>query len=118
MKYQSIREEVLETVVKATEVDLIRLSAGNVSARFEDDLVAITPSGVKYRGMTPEDISIVDLDGKLIDGLRPSSETPMHTAIYRSLPHVHSICHTHSPFAMTFAMLGEEIPLTSIRPLA
>ena len=101
MKYQNTREQVLETVVKATEVDLIRMSAGNISTRTDDGLVAITPSGVKYHGMTTDDISIVDLDGNLVEGLKPSSETPMHTAIYRSLSEVNSICHTHSTFAMT-----------------
>lgn len=114
MKYKAIREQLLDTVVKATDVDLIRLSAGNISTRTEDGLVAITPSGIKYRGITLEDMSIVDLDGKLIEGIRPSSETPMHTAIYRSLPNVNSICHTHSTFAITFAMLGEDIPMANL----
>lgn len=114
MKHQSIREELLGTVVKANEVDLIRLSAGNISTRIGKDLVAITPSGVKYHQMKLEDISIVDLDGNLIDGLTPSSEMPMHTAIYRNLAEVGGICHTHSSYAITFAMLGEEIPPVNI----
>lgn len=108
--YQSIREQLLETVIKANEVDLIRLSAGNISLRTGKDLIAITPSGVKYHQMKVEDISIVDVDGILVDGLTPSSETPMHTAIYRNLPEVGGICHTHSSYAITFTMLEEEIP--------
>ena len=114
MKHQSICEQLLDTVIKANEVNLIRLSAGNISIRIGKDLVAITPSGVKYDQMKVEDISIVDLDGKLMDGLTPSSETPMHTAIYRNLSEVGGICHTHSPHAITFAMLEEEIPPVNI----
>jgi len=117
MRYQSTREQLLEAVIKANEVDLIRLSAGNISTRTEDGLVAITASGVKYRNMTVEDISIVDLDGNLIEGLKPSSETPMHTVIYRNLPDVGSIYHTHSTFAITFAMLGDEIPMANLELL-
>jgi len=114
MKYQTTREQILDTVVKATEVDLIRMSAGNISTRTDDGMVAITPSGVKYRSMTIEDISIVDLEGNLVEGIKPSSETPMHTAIYRNLPEVGSICHTHSTFAITFAMIGEDIPMVNL----
>lgn len=114
MKYQTAREQVLETVVKANEVDLIRMSAGNISTRTEDGLVAITPGGVSYQNMKPEDISIVDLDGNFIEGLKPSSETPMHTAIYRQLPDIGGIMHTHSTYAITFAMLGENIPMGNL----
>ena len=111
MKYKSAREQIFETVMKANQVDLIRMSAGNISARIENGLIGITPGGIKYQNMKVEDISIVDLDGNLIDGLKPSSETPMHTAIYRHLPEVKSICHTHSTFAITFAMLRRDIPV-------
>ncbi len=114
MNFKLTREQLLDTVQKATEVDLIRMSAGNISTRTEDGLVAITPSGIKYHSMQAEDISIVDLEGNLIEGPKPSSETPMHTAIYRNLPDVGSICHTHSTFAITFAMLGDEIPIANL----
>lgn len=114
MKYQSVRTRIFDAVKKANEVDLIRMSAGNISTRTEDGLVAITPSGVKYDVMKPEDISIVDLEGNLVAGLKPSSETPMHTAIYRNMPDVGSICHTHSTYAITFAMLGDDIPMANL----
>jgi len=114
MNYQSTREQLLDTVTKANQVDLLRMSAGNISTRTDDGLVAITPSGIKYHSMTIEDISIVDLDGNLVKGLKPSSETPMHTAIYRNLPEVGSICHTHSTFAITFAMLGKAVPMANL----
>lgn len=114
MPYQDEREQLLKTVQQAYKVDLIRMSAGNISTRTANGLVAITPSGIKYRYMKAEDISIVDLEGNLVEGPKPSSETPMHTAIYRNVPRVESICHTHSIYGMVFAMLQEDIPLMNI----
>ena len=114
MNYQPTRQRLLDAVIKANEANLIRLSAGNISTRTEDGLVAITASGVAYRNMTIQDISIVDLDGKVIDGHKPSSELPMHNVIYNNFPDVGSIYHTHSPYAITFAMLGEEIPRANL----
>lgn len=114
MNNSSIREQLLNAVTKACEADLIRLSAGNISTRTDDGHIAITASGVEYRTMTLGDISIVDMDGALIDGGKPSSETPMHTVIYRNFPEVDSIYHTHSSFAITFAMLGEDIPRANL----
>ena len=114
MQFETIRTQVFETVLEANAAGLIRLSAGNISARFDENRVAITPSGIKYKRLQPEQISIVDLDGNHLDGPPASSETPMHTAIYRNLPQVQAICHTHSPFAISFAMLGEEVPLVNL----
>ena len=114
MNYQSTRERLLDAVVKANEANLVRLSAGNISTRTEDGLVAITASDVVYRHMTTKYISIVDLDGNVIDGYKPSSELPMHNVIYKNFPDVGSIFHTHSPYAITFAMLGEEIPRANL----
>lgn len=114
MNDATIRDLVYETVMEANQAGLIRLSAGNLSARIDENRVAITPSGVKYKRLHPEEISIVDLDGNLLDGLPASSETPMHTAIYRHLPEVQSICHTHSPYAISFAMLGQDVPLVNL----
>ena len=93
---------------------LIRLSAGNFSLRISDNLAAITPSGILYQSMGIDDISIVDLNGNPVAGPPPSSETPMHMAIYREISRASSICHTHSIYAMVCAMLGDEIPLMSI----
>jgi L-fuculose-phosphate aldolase len=113
-EYSSERSQLLEIIRNACEVDLLRISAGNVSTRTPDGLVLITPSGISYQNITEEDLSIVDLDGNLISGPLPSSENPMHTTIYREIPRAISICHTHSKFGMVFAMLGEDVPLMSI----
>ena len=114
MSYQEEQEQLLKIVQQAYKVDLIRMSAGNISTRTANGMVAITPSGIKYRYMKTEDISIVDLEGNLVEGPKPSSETPMHTAIYRNVPWAESICHTHSIYGMVFAMLQEDIPLMNV----
>jgi len=101
------------------DVGLIRLSAGNVSARDQDAHVAITPSGMLYSIMRPRDILIVDLNGQVTDGhLKPSSETPMHAAIYSKLPHVAAVVHTHPPYVMAFATTGVEIPVICLEILS
>jgi L-fuculose-phosphate aldolase len=115
MNYHPIQEQVYETILKLRDAGLTRLSAGNVSTRTDDGLVAITPSAVKYDVLSPADIAIVDLHGRIIQAVKkPSSETPMHTAILRNFPHIHAICHSHSPHAIAFAMLGEEVPAANI----
>jgi L-fuculose-phosphate aldolase len=111
MTYDEMRHAVYETTMKLYQRDLIRLSAGNISLHDGEGRVAITPSGLWYDKMTPQDIPIVDLQRNPIDGLRtPSSETPMHTAIYRAFPEIGGIVHTHSVNAIAFAMTGRELP--------
>lgn len=113
--YADTRQAVYQTVMEAVALNLIRASAGNVSVRTEDGHVAITPATIKYKDLKPEQIAIVDLNGVHIDGPnRSSSETPMHTSILRNCPHINAICHTHSVYGMTFAVLGEEIPMVNL----
>lgn len=81
---------------------------GNLSVR-RDDRIAITPTGVAYGRIEPADVSVVSLDGEHLDGLQPSSETPMHRAVYRAFD-AGAIAHTHSPWATTLAVLGEPLP--------
>lgn len=84
--------------------------SGNVSARWGDGLL-ITPSGLPYAAMTPADIVELDLAGKLRAGaLRPSSEWPFHSAIYRARPDAQGIVHTHSPMATALAAARKGIP--------
>jgi len=114
MPYQDEKEQLLKVVQQAYKVNLIRMSAGNISTRIANDMVAITPSGIEYWRMKAEDISIVDLEGNLVEGPKPSSETQMHTAIYRNVPRAESVCHTHSIYGMVFAMLQEDIPVMNV----
>ena len=106
MKYEKIRKQVIEAVFEAQEQGLIKGTSGNIAVRDDrDDVIAITPSGVPYKGMTEEDIAIVDLNGRWLEGRhRPSSEVPMHTAVYRARPDVRATVHTHAMFAVIMAM--------------
>ncbi len=115
MKYEKIRNEVLEAILEAVDSGLIKGTSGNISVRDEiEDVVAITPSGISYKTMKAEDIAIVDLDGKWIDGpYKPSSETPMHTAVLRARKDVRATVHTHGMFATIMAMDDEELRATT-----
>lgn len=90
---------------------LVPTTSGNVSARTPEGDVLITPSGLPYEDLEPEDVVLVALSGEVLDGtLEPSSEVPMHTGLYRSKPRVGAVVHTHSSYATTLACLGWEIP--------
>ena len=111
MKYENIRKQVLDAILEAVNQGLIKGTSGNIALRDdEDDVVAITPSGIPYETMKVEDIAIVDLDGKWLDGpFKPSSEVPMHTAVMRERPDVKATVHTHAMFATIMAMSGEDL---------
>lgn len=117
MKYERIRKIVLEAILEAVDKGLINGTSGNIALRDdEDDVIAITPSGIPYKGMKPEDIAIVDLNGKWLDGnYKPSSEVPMHTAVMRARPDVKATVHTHAMFATIMAM-GDNPELKPITP--
>lgn len=87
-------------------------SGGNISVRVPGtDHVCISPTGIPYDEMSPDDVPVMDITGNAVEGSRlPSSELPMHLAVYAARPDVHAIVHTHSPYATTFACLREEIP--------
>ena len=117
MKYERIRKIVLDAIQDAVAQGLIHGTSGNIALRDdEDDVVAITPSGIPYAGMTVEDIAIVDLNGTWLDGkYKPSSEVPMHTAVLRARPDIKATVHTHAMFATIMAM-GEDPVLRPITP--
>ena len=117
MKYENIRKQVLDAILDAVDQGLIKGTSGNIAMRDDvDDVVAITPSGIPYKGMKPEDIAIVDLNGKWLDGpYKPSSEVPMHTAVMRARPDVKATVHTHAMYATIMAM-GDDAELKPITP--
>ncbi|MFI6498852.1 class II aldolase/adducin family protein [Nonomuraea typhae] len=104
-----LREQMCAYGRQAVGLGLVIGSSGNLSAR-EGDLVAVTPSGVPLDRLTPEMCPIVDVDGYLVDGdLQPSSETPMHLAIYAATQ-ARAIVHTHSVFGTVVATTMTELP--------
>jgi L-fuculose-phosphate aldolase len=107
---QEVRAAVITAALRLLDAGLVRGTSGNVSAR-DGDLVAVTPTGVGYRRLDAASVPVVDLDGRVVDGrLAPSSELPLHLAVYRARPDVGAVVHTHSRFATTFAVLREELP--------
>ena len=104
------RQSIADLGVEMLKQDLTKGTGGNVSAR-SGDWVTINPSGVPYDEVTAETVPIVNIRGEQIAGeLKASTETPMHTEIYRQRDDVGGVVHTHSPYATTFASLNEPIP--------
>ena len=111
MKHQSLREEVARIARGMSVSSFVTGTSGNVSARTPEGDVLITPGGLDYTVLKPEDMVLIDLKGRVLEGsLEPSSETPMHTGIYRSRPEVGGIVHTHARYSTVLACLGREIP--------
>lgn len=112
MMLEKLREEVLDAALNLERYNLITLTGGNVSGRDpETGYIAVTPSGLEYEKLSPKDIVIVDIDNNKIDGeYKQSVDTEDLLYIYKHMPEVNGIIHTHSIFAQSFAILNEEIP--------
>jgi L-ribulose-5-phosphate 4-epimerase len=108
---EHLRQEVCEMNTQIAKLRLAMGTAGNVSGRDpESGLVVIKPSGVNYALLTPDKMVVVDLDGRLVEGdLEPSVDTETHLVVYRLRDDVGGITHTHSPYATSFAVLGQAI---------
>jgi len=115
---EELREEVWRMNLELPKWGLVTMTSGNVSGRdFKTDLVVIKPSGMSYDSMRPEDMVIVDLDGNVVEGKwKPSVDTENHLYLYRHKKEIGGVVHTHSPYATSFAALGQPIPpcLTAI----
>lgn len=109
---EQLKKQVLEANLLLPKYGLVTFTWGNVSGiDRESGLVVIKPSGVPYEGMTEEDMVVVDLDGKRVEGKwKPSSDTPTHVELYKDFPALGGIVHTHSRWATTFAQAGLDIP--------
>ena len=111
------REEVCRLHAALVDNGLVAWTSGNVSARGPRtggeaaDLVVIKPSGIAYADLTPESMVVCDLGGARVDGVYlPSSDTSAHCYVYRHMPGVGGVVHTHSGYATAWAALGEAIP--------
>jgi L-ribulose-5-phosphate 4-epimerase len=112
MLLPALREEVCALHAELPKNNLVAWTSGNVSARDpETNLVVIKPSGVKFPDLTPESMVVVDVEGNVVEGnYKPSSDTASHCYIYRHMPQIKGVVHTHSRYATAFAVLGREIP--------
>jgi L-ribulose-5-phosphate 4-epimerase len=106
------REEVTRLHAALVENGLVAWTSGNVSARVPGtDLMVIKPSGIGYADLTPGSMVLCDLDGNAVeDGYSPSSDTATHAYVYRHMPEVGGVVHTHSSYATAWAARGEAIP--------
>jgi L-ribulose-5-phosphate 4-epimerase len=107
-----LRAVVASLHAELTRYRLVAWTAGNVSARVPgQDLMVIKPSGVLYEDLTPDNMIVCDLSGAVVEGdLSPSSDTAAHAYVYRAMPEVGGVVHTHSGYATAWAARGEAIP--------
>ncbi len=109
---EQLKQQVLEANLLLPKHGLVTFTWGNVSGiDRQQGLVVIKPSGVSYDGMSVEDMVVLDLEGRLVEGKwKPSSDTPTHLALYRAFSALGGIVHTHSRWATSFAQAGRGIP--------
>ena len=106
-----LKKIVCRQNIRLKEHNLVILTEGNVSQITEDrKYIVIKPSGVPYEKLQPEDMVVVDAEGRVIEGsFKPSVDTPIHLEIYKRFPAISGIAHSHSPYATIFAQAKKEI---------
>jgi L-ribulose-5-phosphate 4-epimerase len=109
---EELREIVCALHAELPKNNLVAWTSGNISARDpKSGLVVIKPSGVKFADLTPQSLVVVDVEGRVVEGdYKASSDTASHCYIYRHMPGINGIAHTHSRYATAFAALGRGIP--------
>ena len=109
---EHLKEQVCKANLELPRYGLVTFTWGNVSAIDRaSGLVVIKPSGVEYDEMTADDMVVVDLDGKVVEGrYKPSSDTPTHLVLYKAFSNIGGIVHTHSRWATAWAQAGRGIP--------
>ena len=109
---QKLKQQVFEANMDLPRYGLVTFTWGNVSAiDREKGLFVIKPSGIAYDRLTPEDMVVVDLNGKKVEGnYNPSSDTATHVELYKAFPEIGGIVHTHSSYATSWAQAGRDIP--------
>jgi L-ribulose-5-phosphate 4-epimerase len=112
MSYPNLRADLVAQHDTLVRYNLVVWTGGNVSARVPgEDRFLIKPSGVEYDHLTAADMVLCDLEGNVVEGARaPSSDTAAHAYVYRNMPHVGGVVHTHSTYATAWAARAEAIP--------
>lgn len=112
MSYTELKREVFEANMELNRRNLVVYTWGNVSQIDRSKgVIAIKPSGVAYEVMTVDDIVVVDLENKIVEGkMRPSSDTKTHTHLYRHFETIGGVTHTHSTYATAWAQTQQAIP--------
>jgi L-ribulose-5-phosphate 4-epimerase len=107
--YLNEKEEVIKAGMRLDRYGLIALSGGNVSCKVDEDRVLVTPSGMIYEDLVVDDIILMDLSGKIIEGNRKASvDTKALLYIYNNMPEVKAVIHTHQPYATALGLVQDE----------
>ena len=108
---EELKQQVYEANMRLPKLELVTFTWGNVSGiDREKGLFVIKPSGVEYEKLSPADMVVVDLDGKVVEGdLNPSSDTMTHAVLYKAFSNIGGIVHAHSPWAVSFAQAGVDL---------
>lgn len=107
--YKKEKEEIIKAGMKLDRYGLIALSGGNVSCKVDEDRVLVTPSGMIYEDLVTDDIILMDLSGKIIEGNRKASvDTKALLYIYNNMPEVKAVIHTHQPYATALGLVQDE----------
>ena len=116
MDAASLKHEAWHWAMTLWHDRLNAASSGNFSLRA-GNVVAVTPSGVRYDELTEDRMVLVDLSGRILEGGKPSVETGMHLRIYRLRPEIGAVAHTHAPHTIALAALGEPLPMIALEGL-
>lgn len=110
--YEKEKQEIINAALEIKSNRLIELSGGNVSLRKENGDIIITPSGMYYETMIPDDLIVMDKDGNVVEGhRRPSVDTEAILYIYKNKPEVNAVIHTHQPYATAAGLIGDTLPV-------
>jgi len=116
MNETQLRKELVAACRRAAQAGLVGQTSGNFSLRLPHDQgVLITPSGIPYLEMKPDQLLVLNLEGEVISGeLRPSSERPMHLSVYKDRPHIRAVIHFHGDHVTALAVAGRGLPVVSL----
>ncbi|MBQ8918064.1 MAG: class II aldolase/adducin family protein [Oscillospiraceae bacterium] len=109
--FEEQKKQILDAALEIKANRLISLSGGNVSMRVGENRYLVTPSGMRYETMTPDDICLIDENCNVVEGTRkPSSDSSALIYMFRHMPHINAIIHTHQPWATAAGFAVDELP--------